>query len=183
MKLGLRVLQGTKWEDFNLSINIKAYQPFYIEDFFRYLNLNDGVGYLTFEGEFLLYERIYSGEDISNSYGQFLKATEKNLNKKLHHLYGTIPDENFRLNLGLSNPYEVPIQCNASFFNSSGTKIFEKVLGVDSKNFIQYPVKEIFPDIPIGEPLLIRLDCNNNLYGYVSLIDNKTSDGSFFSDF
>lgn len=179
----LRVLQGTDWKDFNLNININAYQPVYIEDLFDYLNLNDGVGYLTFDGEFILYERIYSGENISNFYGQFLKATEKNLNKKIHYLYGTIPDENFRANLGLSNPHNVPIQCNAAFFNSSGTKIFEKVIGVDSKNFIQYPIKEIFSDIPIGEPLLINLNCDDNLYAYVSLVDNRTSDGSFFSDF
>lgn len=179
----LRVLQGTEWKDFKLNIDINAYQPIYIEDLFDYLNLNDGVGYLTYDGEFLLYERIYSGENISNSYGQFLKPIEKDLNKKAHYLYGTIPDENFRLNLGLSNPYDVPIQCNAAFFNSSGTKIFEKVIGVDSKNLIQYPIKEIFSDIPIGKPLLIKLDCNENLYAYVSLVDNRTSDGSFFSDF
>lgn len=179
----LRVLQGNEWNDFSLNININAYQPIYIEDLFDYLNLNDGVGYLTFDGEFLLYERIYSGENISNSYGQFLKPIEKNLNKKIHYLYGTLPDENFRLNLGLSNPYDLPIQCNTTFLNSSGTKIFEKVLGVDSKNFMQYPIKEIFPNIPFGEPLLIKLECSDNLYAYVSLVDNRTSDGSIFSDF
>lgn len=179
----LRVLQGNEWLDLSLSFNMNAYNIKHLEDLFSELNLNDGSGYLTFNGRFLVYERIYSGKDISNSYGQYIKTYNMNSLKKIHYLYGTLPDENFRLNLGLSNPSDEQILCNTLFYNNSGEKIFEKVIGVDNKNFIQYPVKEIFQEIPESIPLLIKLECSGNIFAYVSLVDNRTSDGSFFSDF
>jgi len=179
----LRVIQENNWEDLELNLSIQAFQTNYIEDLFQYLNLKDGSGFLIFEGGYLLYERIYSGEDIPNSYGQYLKSHNFNSLKSNHFLYGTIPDNNFRLNLGITNPSENSILCNASLYKNYGEKLEEKVIGVEGKNFIQYPVNQIFQEVPIGEPVLIKLECTSSLFAYVSLVDNRTSDGSFFSDF
>lgn len=179
----LRIIQGQNWKEIPLSLNIQPFQVHYIEDLFNFLDLEDGSGYLTYEGDFLVYERIYSGKDISNSYGQYIKEESLSSLKKNHILYGTLPDLNFRLNLGLTNPSEEGVLCNAIFYNSPGEKIYEKVIGVEKQNFIQYPVMEIFPQIPISQPLLLKLDCNGNIYAYTSLVDNRTSDGSTFSDF
>lgn len=179
----LRIVQGGSWKDVPLSLSLQSFQTVFIEDLFNYLSLEEGSGYLTFDGDFLVYERIYSGKDIPNSYGQFLSSEKLSSLKKNHFLYATIPDENFRLNLGLTNPFQEPVLCNVIFQNSSGERIFEKILGVDGKNFIQYPARDIFPEIPLGEAILIKLECSGNLYAYTSLVDSRTSDGSFFSDF
>ncbi|MEJ5166926.1 MAG: S8 family serine peptidase, partial [Thermoanaerobaculia bacterium] len=179
----LRIIEEGSWKDIPLSLSLQPFQTIYIEDLFSYLNLEEGSGYLTFEGDFLLYERIYSGKDISNSYGQFLSQEKLSSLKKNHYLYATIPDENFRLNLGLTNPSDEQILCNASFYKNSGEKIFEKIIGVDKRNFIFYPIKGIFPQIPFGEAVLLKLECTSNLYAYTSLVDSRTSDGSTFSDF
>lgn len=182
-KGNLRILQENKWEDLELNLNLQAFQTYYIEDLFQYFNLKDGSGYLEFDGEYLVCERIYSGENISSSYGQYSKSKNINSLKSNHFLYGTIPDNNFRLNIGLTNPSENSILCNTSLYKNFGEKLEEKVIGVEGKNFIQYPVNQIFQEIPIGEPVLIKLECTSNLFAYVSLVDNRTSDGSFFSDF
>lgn len=182
-KGNLRVLQENEWKDFEIKLNIGLFKSYYIEDFFQDFNLNEGLGYMTFEGKFLVYERIYSGIDIKNSFGQYIASYNLNDLKKFHFLPVTLPDINFRINIGFTNPFEEQVICKGTIKNKNGEKLEEKILGVEGKNFIQYPLKEFYPNLPIREPLVLVLECSKEVFSYISLVDNRTSDGSFFADF
>ncbi len=178
-----RVLQNQNWEEISLKYKINSYNTLSFYNFFEELNLSEGFGFLTFNGNFNILTRIYSGETIDKSYGQFIPPFPIKSAKAKHYLPSTMPNENFRINLGFSNPFENDIFCNVSLYRGKNEKLEEKILGVEQKSLIQYPLSTIFPNMPFGEPLLLKLECDGNLFVYASLIDGRTSDGSFFADF
>ncbi len=178
-----RVLQNQNWEEISLKYKINSYNTLSFYNFFEELNLSEGFGFLTFNGNFNILTRIYSGETIDKSYGQFIPPFPIKSAKAKHYLPSTMPNENFRINLGFSNPFKNQIFCNVSLYKGKNEKLEEKILGVEQKSLIQYPLSTIFPNMPFGEPLLLKLECDGNLFVYASLIDGRTSDGSFFADF
>lgn len=169
-----RLMSNQTWKTYKTTIPAGPGETLCFTNLLRDLyQLETAFGYISVEGETVAAGRIYSGEDISASVGQFQGLTDGPEVSRWRLL--TFPGESRRTNVGVVNRSSTPRFCA---FKPLGSDL-QKIVGIPAEALGQWNVSTFF-ETP-GSAWVV--DCDGPVYVYASSIDNESQDAVFLPGF
>jgi hypothetical protein len=127
---------------------------------------------------------IYNTGNPAGRFGQGVPGIALDYLNRQAHLFGLSGIDGNRLNIGVANPNDIPVDARIDVHDSSGTQLHSRVVTVAAHAYVQYndifttfgitPRAGVIVNINTFDPLV-----NRPIYGYASEVRNDTGDAIF----
>lgn len=165
-----------------INIPIPSNNQVKIDDILKEkFGIDQGSGALMFSSEkdIMIISRTYN-KLPEKEYGQFIPGQKILEAKKEQKLIGAVSSTSFRTNFGILNPSKTEnAQINLKFLSKNGNQIKETNLTLNPWVHIQFNDLFSYFGISQQEDVSILISSNLEIFCYLSVVDNQSSDPIF----
>lgn len=165
-----------------VNITIPSKNQVKIDDILKEkFSVEQGSGALMFssEKEILIISRTYNLLP-TKEYGQFIPGQASLGAKKEQKIIGAVSSASFRSNLGILNPSRTEnAQITLKFYGKNGNLIKESNISLDPWVHVQFNDFFSYFGLSQQEDLTVFVNSSTEIYCYLSVVDNQSSDPIF----
>lgn len=169
--------QGNDAAHIEKTVTIQPYGTFQTADVFQFLNLASGSGSLTLTStvEFMSSARVFNTREDGATFGSSLLPQERMSRSGLAHVHGVRRDDDFRLNVAVSDDNGVDADGTIRLFDDHHSLVESRSFHVQSHTTVQFAINQTVVAVGSGE---IEVETEHGVPVSVtaSNIDNRSGD-------
>jgi len=169
--------QGNDGAHVSHTVTVPPFGTFQNDDVFQFLNLASGSGYLTITStaEVTSSARVFNSGVNGASFGSALLPQERSSRSGLSHIRGVRRDDDFRLNVAISNDNDTDVDGTIRLFDDRHNEVENEHVHVQSHTTIQFGIDQTRIAVSSGE-IEVETEHGTPVSVTASNVDNHSGD-------